>query len=119
MRRIKALIVLAGALTVAVPQIAGADVYRRSGKAEARGHGGAVVHRKSGTRVRGYAAGWGGYSYTLADAVSPYGPYTNRYYYEGPYVFNRPRQTPFGPFDSGFFFDSGIEPRGGFAPYQN
>jgi hypothetical protein len=29
------------------------------------------------------------------------------------------RQTRFGPFDHGFFFDSGIEPRGGDSPYLN
>lgn len=29
------------------------------------------------------------------------------------------RQTPGGPFDSGFFFDSGIGPNGGNSPYMN
>jgi hypothetical protein len=28
-------------------------------------------------------------------------------------------QTPGGPFDSGFFFDSGIRPNGGSSPYMN
>ena len=28
-------------------------------------------------------------------------------------------QTPGGPFDSGFFFDSGIRPNGGNSPYMN
>ena len=27
--------------------------------------------------------------------------------------------NPSGPFDSGFFFDSGIQPHGGQSPYQN
>jgi len=34
--------------------------------------------------------------------------------FRDPYV---DRQTPNGPFDHGFFFDSAIEPRGGNAPY--
>ena len=29
------------------------------------------------------------------------------------------RQTPAGPFDSGFFFDSGRGPNGGQSPYMN
>lgn len=29
------------------------------------------------------------------------------------------RQSPGGPFDSGFFFDSGIGPNGGDSPYMN
>jgi hypothetical protein len=29
------------------------------------------------------------------------------------------RQTPGGPFDSGFFFDSGVRPNGGNSPYMN
>jgi hypothetical protein len=119
MRRSGVLMVVGAVLSLALTGAAGADAVVRSGKAEVRGHGGGVVYRRSGTRVRGYIAGRGGYSFGPNDAVSPYGPYFNRYYYEGPYVLSRPRQTPFGPFDSGFFFDSGIEPRGGFAPYQN
>jgi hypothetical protein len=29
------------------------------------------------------------------------------------------KQSPGGPFDSGFFFDSGIGPNGGDSPYMN
>jgi hypothetical protein len=29
------------------------------------------------------------------------------------------KQTPGGPFDSGFFFDSGLAPNGGDSPYMN
>jgi hypothetical protein len=29
------------------------------------------------------------------------------------------KQTPAGPFDSGFFFNSGIGPNGGDSPYMN
>jgi hypothetical protein len=29
------------------------------------------------------------------------------------------RQTPAGPFDHGFFFDSGMGLHGGYSPYQH
>jgi hypothetical protein len=34
-------------------------------------------------------------------------------------LFDPPRQSRGGPFDSGFFFDSPIAPRGGDSPYMN
>ena len=36
--------------------------------------------------------------------------------YIDPYI---NKQSPGGPFDSGFFFDSGIGPNGGDSPYMN
>lgn len=72
-----------------------------------------------GTRVKGFVQrGGGGYSYSAADTVNTYGDSTNRY--PSNLNFRDPgfdRQG--GPFDSGFFFDSGIGPRGGNAPYMN
>jgi hypothetical protein len=65
--------------------------------------------RKRGARVRGYLARRGGYSYTDADVIN-----------SGSRSLNDPSvelQSPGGPFDHGFFFDSGIGPRGGNAPY--
>lgn len=54
----------------------------------------------------------GGYSYSAPDV-------TNSNIYRNPYA-GFDRQTSFGPFDSGFFFDSGITlPHAGYAPYQN
>jgi hypothetical protein len=53
----------------------------------------------------------GGYSYRPADVISTYG--------SNPPPWAEVRQTPSGPFDSGFFFDSGISPRGGNSPYQH
>jgi hypothetical protein len=51
----------------------------------------------------------GGYSYQPADVVGGYGrSWTS---------IVRPEQSPAGPFDSGFFFDSGLEPQGGNSPY--
>jgi hypothetical protein len=69
--------------------------------APAAGEQRAVPYRKRATRVRGYYATRGGYAYDKFDTTT-YGPY------RGPYgVID---QSPGGPFDSGFFFDSGITP---------
>ncbi len=69
-----------------------------------------VHHSKVGTRVRGYFAMRGGYSYGASDVT-------------GSYRFSYPSlgtgdQSRGGPFDSGFFFDSGIRPLNN-APYQH
>jgi hypothetical protein len=51
----------------------------------------------------------GGYSYRASDVINTYG--------RSPPPYADVRQSPGGPFDSGFFFDSGIGPRGGNSPY--
>ena len=60
----------------------------------------------------------GFYSYTYRDVINTYGMSRARYgsinSYRDPFV---DMQTPNGPFDHGFFFDSGMMPRGGNAPY--
>jgi hypothetical protein len=53
----------------------------------------------------------GGYTYGRADVVSTYG--------QSPPPWLDVRQTPGGPFDSGFFFDSGMGLHGGNSPYQH
>jgi hypothetical protein len=53
----------------------------------------------------------GGYSYRGAYVVSTYG--------QSPPPWLDVRQTPGGPFDSGFFFDSGMGLHGGNSPYQH
>jgi hypothetical protein len=49
----------------------------------------------------------GGYSYSASSVI----------YHQNPPPYTHVRQTPGGPFDSGFFFDSGIGPLGGESPY--
>ena len=60
----------------------------------------------------------GFYSYSYRDVINTYGMSRSLYgsinTYRDPYV---DRQTPAGPFDHGFFFDSAILPRGGDSPY--
>ena len=74
-----------------------------------------------GPQVRGFAQRRvGGYSYYREDTINTYG--NARSNFGGNNVYRdglADRQTRFGPFDSGFFFDSGISPRGGYAPYNN
>lgn len=74
--------------------------------------------RKRATRVRGFLARGGYYSYTDSDVVNVYGGSRSLFgstnSYRDPFV---DRQSTAGPFDHGFFFDSGTGPRGGDAPY--
>jgi len=75
-------------------------------------------HRKRATRVKGFMARGGYYSYTDSDVSNVYGGsrtlFGSTNSYRDPFT---DRQTTAGPFDHGFFFDSGTGPRGGDAPY--
>lgn len=74
--------------------------------------------RRHASRPRGYVRMRGGYSYSYRDVINTYGMSRARYgsinSYRDPFV---DRQTANGPFDHGFFFDSGMAPRGGDSPY--
>lgn len=75
---------------------------------------------KKHPQVRGYVARRGGYSYSYADSINTYGD--SRSLYGATQSFRDPmvdRQTNAGPFDHGFFFESGVAPRGGNSPYMN
>lgn len=62
----------------------------------------------------------GGYSYNPQDTINTYGDARTKYGSTNFYRFwGTDKQTISGPFDSGFFFDSAIAPRGGDAPYLN
>jgi hypothetical protein len=66
---------------------------------------------KRAVRVRGFLQRGGYYSYTDQDAINSYA-WTS--------VFRTPlsdQQSPAGPFDSGFFVDSGLGPRFNDSPY--
>lgn len=71
-------------------------------------------------RVRGYVARRGGYSFTYEDTINTYGDARGRY--GAANSFRDPQfgqQTSAGPFDHGFFFESGIGPHGGDSPYMH
>ncbi len=69
----------------------------------------------------GRAARRGGYSYQYSESINTYGD--SRSLYGGASSLRDPtldRQTSSGPFDHGFFFDSGVtSPNGGESPYMN
>jgi hypothetical protein len=74
---------------------------------------------KRGVRVRGFYLQRGGYySYVDPDVINTItGP---KFLYGGNSEFRTPfvnQQSQGGPFDSGFFFDSGIGPRWNDSPY--
>jgi hypothetical protein len=69
-------------------------------------------------QVRSFVQRRGGYSYSSADVINTYGNgrsvYGSTNTYRNPYL---DLQSRSGPFDHGFFFDSGVSPRGGNSPY--
>lgn len=106
-----------GLALVAAPASAG-DRLARGAAVDGGAHPKSSYYR--GPRVKGYVARKGGYSYTYADSVNTYGDSRSRYgaasSLRDPML---DRQTQAGPFDHGFFFDSGVAPRGGDSPYMN
>jgi hypothetical protein len=74
--------------------------------------------RHRGTRVRGFVLRGGYYSYVDPDVINTYAG--TRTLFGSTSIFRDPlaeRQSQGGPFDSGFFFDSGIGPRWNDSPY--
>ncbi|MEN2494486.1 MAG: hypothetical protein TECD_00385 [Hyphomicrobiaceae bacterium hypho_1] len=86
------------------------------------GHRASKYYEDSDTAAKARASRQrrGGYSYSARDTINTYGDSrtvnggANSYRFEF-YT----RQTPSGPFDHGFFFDSGIGMNGGNSPYNN
>jgi len=111
MKRLMGLAVIVGIAAFAAP--VSADEVRADGTHAKR-------HYRKNSQVRGYVARRGGYSYSVPDVINTYGNARTRYgsvnAYRDPFS---DRQTTSGPFDHGFFFDSGIAPRGGDSPYMN
>lgn len=92
-----------------------------SKKSQAGGsHRSSKYYRRGKSRVKGYVRRRGGYSYSIQDSINTYGDSrtfnggANSYRFE---LYTR--QSPSGPFDHGFFFDSGIGLHGGDSPYLN
>ncbi len=96
------------------------DAVAQSSAAQGAEHPAAKSYRRSGPRVRGYVQRRGGYSYAKEDSINTYGDSRSRFGSTSVYRDQMvDRQTVFGPFDHGFFFESGVAPRGGNSPYQN
>lgn len=105
------------AITGAGDAWAGAKARKVDEGAQLSEHPKSGYYRKRGPQVRGFVQRRGGYSYYYADSINTYG--SSRTVYGGSYLYRDPlldRQTSAGPFDHGFFFDSGVAPRGGDSP---
>lgn len=76
---------------------------------------------RGGPQVRGYVERRGGYSYSYSDSINTYGNSRSLYGGVNSYRdFGADRQTGAGPFDHGFFFDSGVGgTHGGSSPYMH
>jgi hypothetical protein len=75
---------------------------------------------RNGPQVKGFVQRRGGYSYSYPDSINTYGD--SRSNFGGASVYRDPsldKQTRSGPFDHGFFFDSGMGSHGGDSPYMN
>ncbi|MDX2288107.1 MAG: hypothetical protein NW217_04720 [Hyphomicrobiaceae bacterium] len=107
-------------LMIAASLLWAASVLADTALAGERYRGGYYGMYRSGPQVKGFVARRGGYSYTYADSINTTG--NSRSNYGGVNSLRDPftdRQTNSGPFDHGFFFDSGVAPRGGDSPYQH
>ncbi len=119
MKRLLALVALSTLLLAGAAQADAAG--RKSAKPQAVAEGAEHPksrHYRKAPQVRGYVERRGGYSYSSEDVVNTYG--MTRSNYGGANAFRDPmldRQSLSGPFDHGFFFDSGHGPRGGNSPY--
>jgi len=111
-----ALLAASAALFAAAPAAQAQSAGAGNGGAQ---HPKSNYYRRKGTRNRG-SIRRGGYSYSFADTINTYGDANTRYgsanSYRDPML---GRQTTSGPFDNGFFFESGVAPRGGNSPYLN
>ena len=91
----------------------------RSGAKSSGSHRSSRYYRRS-PKVKGYRKRRGGYSYSVTDTINTYGDSRTLNGGANSYRFELyTRQTPSGPFDHGFFFDSGIGLHGGNSPYLN
>lgn len=114
---IVALTAVASAPTAAV---AGGVKSRSSASSSGGAHRASRYYRRK-PQVRGYRSRRrGGYSYSAADTINTYGDSrtlnggANSYRFE---LYSR--QSRSGPFDHGYFFDSGFGLHGGDSPYLN
>jgi hypothetical protein len=102
------------------PAEAGGSTRQRTSTVDTGGAHPSSSYYRRGPQVKGFVARRGGYSYSTADTINTYGDARSRF--GGTSVYRDTlldRQTNSGPFDHGFFFDSGIAPRGGDSPYMN
>ena len=94
--------------------------WKKRGSSATTGAHRSSRHYRRGPQVRGYVKRRGGYSYSASDTINAYRDSRTLNGGANSYRFELyTRQTPSGPFDHGFFFDSGVGLHGGDSPYMN
>ena len=110
---------IGAALLIGTPAVAQEKKPAPAATAGAGAHPASGYYRRA-PQVRGFVQRRGGYSYGRDDVINTYGDsrvqFGSNNSYRSPYL---DRQSRSGPFDHGFFFDSGVSPRGGNSPYPN
>lgn len=116
MRWFIAVIAAAGLMTAG---LSSAEAGSR-GASQGEGAHPSSPYYRQGPQVRGYVARRGGYSYKKGDTINTYGDSRSKYGSTNTYRdHDVDNQTIAGPFDHGFFFDSGTGMHGGDAPYMH
>jgi hypothetical protein len=124
MRRALVLGALVGAALAIAAAVPGAQASSRKSAPDEGGIGkqeyrtsayrpSAAKRRRARRPVQVYIDKRGGYSYSVSDTFNTFSGDAR----DPMLMLNR--QTPAGPFDNGFFFDSPVAPRGGQSPYMN
>jgi len=109
---------LFGLMAIAAAAMLAPAQQASAGERDFRDHPKSSYYRGDrGPQVRGYSQRRGGYSYTYEDTVNTYGnpQYGISNIYRDPAI--ERLQSPAGPFDHGFFFDSANTRNGGNSPY--
>lgn len=123
MKHLIALVAAAALMAVAwapTTAVAGGAYKRKSASSSGGAHRASRYYRRK-PQVRGYRSPRrGGYSYSAADTINTYGDSRTLFGGANSYRFDLyTRQSRSGPFDHGFFFDSGFGLHGGNSPYMN
>jgi hypothetical protein len=104
---------------LAAPGATAHERKRTAAAVETGAHPASSAYRRA-PQVRGFVQRRGGYSYAASDVINT--GFNARTQFGSTNVYRNPyldRQSRSGPFDHGFFWDSGISPRGGSSPYLN
>ena len=109
------------ALSVGLTVAGGLSVSEQAEAGNAKSNRAAAIRSyRSGPQVRGFVRRRGGYSYARQDTINTYND--SRTFYGSTNTFRDrglDRQSNSGPFDHGWFFDSGNGLAGGQSPYMN
>lgn len=105
-------------VVTAVSLIASSTMAGAQSSGDGIEHKSSRQYRSGAPKVRSYVVRRGGYSYSVEDTYNTYGDARTRYGSNNSYRDSSlDRQTNAGPFDHGFFFDSGVGPRGSGSLY--